>query len=164
MSAGDDKPADKPPPGPPGALGPPGLRGKPPSRDGVRYDQRGNAVWQWAVDTGKHAIDSTSRLLKRLEVPGLSIEDDAKPGTKPGAKPDKPGGAGSSARPSRGPPGPPPRTSGHDPYGRRTDRPNPLAPPPPPPPAARAPGTTIRKPMTASPPRRSWWQRLFRRR
>jgi hypothetical protein len=154
MSAGDDKPADKPPPGPPGALGPPGARAKPPSRDGVEHDKRGNAVWQWAVDTGKHALDSTSRLLKRLEVPGLSIEDDEKPGAKPG----KTDAAGSSARPSRGPPGPPARTSGYDPYGRRTGRPNPLAPPA----ARQPPGAAARKPATASPPRRSWWQRLFR--
>jgi len=48
MATGDDKPGNKPPQGP---------------RDGVRHDSRGNAVWQWAVDTGKHAIDSTSRLL-----------------------------------------------------------------------------------------------------
>jgi len=44
---------------------------------GVRHDARGNAVWHWAVETGKHAIDSTSRLLKRLEVPGLKLEDEA---------------------------------------------------------------------------------------
>ena len=40
----------------------------------VQHDKRGNAVWQWAVDTGKHALDSTSALLRRLDLPGLSIE------------------------------------------------------------------------------------------
>ncbi len=41
---------------------------------GVQHDSRGNAVWQWAAESGRHLIDSTSRLLKRLDVPGLSVE------------------------------------------------------------------------------------------
>lgn len=41
---------------------------------GVRHDDRGNAVWQWAAESGRHLLDSTSRLLKRLEMPGLSLE------------------------------------------------------------------------------------------
>jgi hypothetical protein len=44
----------------------------------VRHDKSGRAIWEWAVDTGRHALDSTSRLLKRLEVPGLSVADEAK--------------------------------------------------------------------------------------
>lgn len=46
--------------------------GRPPG--GVQHDGRGNAVWQWAAESGRHVVDSTSRLLKRLEVPGLSVE------------------------------------------------------------------------------------------
>jgi len=45
----------------------------------VEHDKRGNAVWKWAVDSGRDMLDSTSKLLKRLEVPGLSID-----GTQPG--------------------------------------------------------------------------------
>ena len=155
MGAGDDKPEDKPRRAPPmTALGPPGSGKRANARDGVEYDKRGNAVWKWAVDTGKHAIDSTSRLLKRLEVPGLKLEGDDGPGLKPGARP----GAGAAPPPpvrsSRGPAGPPPRTAGHDPYGRPTSSANRNAPPP----------AAVRKPVTAPPPRRSWWQRLFRRR
>ncbi len=41
----------------------------------VVHDSRGNAVWQWVKDTGRHAIESTSALLKRLEVPELKVED-----------------------------------------------------------------------------------------
>jgi hypothetical protein len=41
----------------------------------VVHDERGNAVWDWLKDTGRMAIDSTSRLLKRLEVPELKVED-----------------------------------------------------------------------------------------
>lgn len=41
----------------------------------VVHDERGNAVWDWLKDTARIAIDSTSRLLKRLEVPELKVED-----------------------------------------------------------------------------------------
>ncbi len=41
----------------------------------VVHDERGNAVWDWVKDTARTAIDSTSRLLKRLEVPELTLED-----------------------------------------------------------------------------------------
>ena len=45
---------------------------KPPKVGRVRHDASGRAIWEWAAETGKHAIDSTSRLLKRLDLPGLS--------------------------------------------------------------------------------------------
>ena len=41
----------------------------------VVHDDRGNAVWDWIKDTTRSAIDSTSRLLKKLEVPELTMED-----------------------------------------------------------------------------------------
>ena len=41
----------------------------------VRHDERGNAVWDWVKDTSRNLIDSTSRLLKRLEEPQLKVED-----------------------------------------------------------------------------------------
>ena len=41
----------------------------------VVHDSRGNAVWQWVKDTGRHAIESTSALLKKLEIPDLKVED-----------------------------------------------------------------------------------------
>jgi hypothetical protein len=41
----------------------------------VVHDERGNAVWDWLKDTARIAVDSTSRLLRRLEVPELKIED-----------------------------------------------------------------------------------------
>jgi hypothetical protein len=40
----------------------------------VRHDERGNAVWDWIKDTGRHALESTSRLLKKLETPQLKVE------------------------------------------------------------------------------------------
>jgi hypothetical protein len=42
----------------------------------VVHDQRGNAVWDWLKETGRNAIESTSRLLRKLEAPGLKMEDE----------------------------------------------------------------------------------------
>ena len=41
----------------------------------VVHDERGTAVWDWLKQTGRSAIESTSRLLKKLEVPELEVED-----------------------------------------------------------------------------------------
>jgi len=41
----------------------------------VRHDERGNAVWDWLKDTGRNALEATSRLLKKLEAPDLQMED-----------------------------------------------------------------------------------------
>jgi hypothetical protein len=41
----------------------------------VVHDERGNAVWDWVKQTSRAAIDSTSVLLKKLELPGLKLED-----------------------------------------------------------------------------------------
>lgn len=52
----------------------------PPSKDAagkVVHDERGNAVWNWVVETGRIFIGSTSRLLKKLETPELKVEDDS---------------------------------------------------------------------------------------
>lgn len=49
--------------------------GKPKASGRVRHDAGGRAVWEWAVDSGRHAIDSTSRLLKRLDLSGLHLLD-----------------------------------------------------------------------------------------
>jgi len=70
----------------------------------VHHDRHGRAIWQWAIDTGKHALDSTSALLKRLDVPGLKVEEDRSPFSQH----NDPG----EAAPSE-----PPRQSGYDPYG-----------------------------------------------
>lgn len=54
-------------------------RSKPSGR--VRHESGGRAVWEWAVESGKHAIDSTSALLKKLDLSGLRLVDDRKKGT-----------------------------------------------------------------------------------
>jgi hypothetical protein len=83
----------------------------------VKHDASGRAIWEWAVDTGRHALDSTSRLLKRLDMPGLSILDDEKDkkraeeeakrsdrdaGFNPYGEVDPPPGAGSATPPEPG--------------------------------------------------------------
>jgi hypothetical protein len=49
------------------------ARGGPSGR--VRHDERGVAVWDWAVASGEFASLSTTRALKKLEVADLKIED-----------------------------------------------------------------------------------------
>jgi hypothetical protein len=105
---------------------------------GVRHDSRGNAVWQWAVDSGKQALDSTSRLLKRLDVPGLKLEGDT------AAKPD--------------------RQAGYNPYGATTGAARPGAVPPAAARAAAAKPAAATKPGAGKASAPSLWQRLFRRR
>lgn len=39
----------------------------------IVHDERGNAVWNWG-EKGRSGTESTSTMLKRLEVPDLSVE------------------------------------------------------------------------------------------
>jgi hypothetical protein len=78
------------PPTPAGAPRPPATAGRdkaggvtatsaPASKGGAQgrvvHDERGNAVWDWLKETGRIAIESTSRLLRKLEIPELKVED-----------------------------------------------------------------------------------------
>jgi hypothetical protein len=57
---------------PPRAQANPGQSGQ---RTGkVVHDERGNAVWDWLKQTGRNAIESTTRMLKKLESPELEVE------------------------------------------------------------------------------------------
>jgi hypothetical protein len=59
----------------PGAVGP-GAQTPPAGTTGkVVHDDRGNAVWDWVKETSRAAIENTSRLLRKLEVPELEVED-----------------------------------------------------------------------------------------
>jgi hypothetical protein len=53
----------------------------------ISHDARGNAVWQWGSGAIRQTLDSTSKMLRRLEVPGLELLDDPKPGDKPAVDP-----------------------------------------------------------------------------
>jgi hypothetical protein len=43
----------------------------------VKFDDRGNAVWEWAVTTGSFATDISTSRLKKLENHTLALADDA---------------------------------------------------------------------------------------
>jgi hypothetical protein len=131
---------------------------------GVKHDSRGNAVWQWAADTGRHAIDSTSRLLKRLDVPGLKIDEDDRPAKAPPPL-HKPGLVVAPDERDRRPRAPDPG-GGYDPYGgmgaRVVKRPSQAAKQAASKPAAAGPGAApaVRTPAAAPAPRPTLWQRL----
>ena len=41
----------------------------------VRHDDRGNAVWDWAMDTGMFNTLSSSAILRRLDVSELKMQE-----------------------------------------------------------------------------------------
>ena len=43
----------------------------------VKFDDKGNAVWEWAVATGSYAREVSTPQLQQLEHPALSIAEDA---------------------------------------------------------------------------------------
>lgn len=56
---------------------------KKPASGHVRHEPGGRAIWEWAVESGRHAVDSTSRLLKKLELSSMTLMgDDARPWQK----------------------------------------------------------------------------------
>jgi hypothetical protein len=66
----------KPTPAPKPGAAPASSKGTPEERPAGRvvHDDRGNAVWDWVKETGRVCIESTSAMLKRLEIPGLKME------------------------------------------------------------------------------------------
>ena len=49
----------------------------------VKFDDRGNAVWEWSVNTGVFGREASTSRLKKLEHPALSLVDDAPPTPTP---------------------------------------------------------------------------------
>jgi hypothetical protein len=43
----------------------------------VKFDDRGNAIWEWSVTTGAFSADVSTSRLKKLENPTLSLAEDA---------------------------------------------------------------------------------------
>jgi hypothetical protein len=75
----------------------------------VKFDDRGNAVWEWQVATGAFGVEVSTQRLQKLEHPALSIADDAPTpfetvranplGTKKGYDPYDSGKLGKKAEP-----------------------------------------------------------------
>ena len=77
----------------------------------VKFDDRGNAVWEWSIATGAFGREVSTERLHRLEHPALSIAEDAPTpsetvranplGTKKGYDPYDSGKLGKSTAPPR---------------------------------------------------------------
>jgi hypothetical protein len=77
----------------------------------VKFDDRGNAVWEWSIATGAFGREVSTERLQRLEHPALSIADDAPTpfetvranplGTKTGYNPYDSGKLGKAAPPAK---------------------------------------------------------------
>lgn len=105
---------------------------KQPQPGQVKHDDRGNAVWQWAADSARSAIVSTSQLIRKLDVSNLSLESDGEHGHESAAV---------------SPEEKKPRARGGDPYASNAGAQR----------RSSVPATT-RQP---NPPRLSWWKRLL---
>ena len=114
-----------------------------PQRSGrVRHEPGGKAVWEWAVESGRQALDSTSRLLKKLDISSLRlVGDEEKAWEKKGLElppDDAPPGSNDPPRSFGSPPEKDPAAArGFNPYdtrtptGRGVGRQKPAAPPKP---------------------------------
>jgi hypothetical protein len=77
----------------------------------VKFDERGNAVWEWQLQTGAFGVEVSTQRLQKLEHPALSIADDAPTpfetvrsnplGTKKGYDPYDSGKLGKKAPPAK---------------------------------------------------------------
>jgi hypothetical protein len=72
-TAATRRPAD--PMAPLAAPAPAPVSGREPGR--VKFDDRGNAIYEWSIKTGEFAKDSATSRLKKLENPSLSLAEDA---------------------------------------------------------------------------------------
>jgi hypothetical protein len=61
----------------------------------IAYDERGNSVWEWQLETGVYSRDISTQRLKKLDLNDLSIADTAIGQRPPGLDPARgrlPGG------------------------------------------------------------------------
>jgi hypothetical protein len=74
----------------------------------VGYDERGNSVWEWQLETGVYSRDVSTQKLRKLELGDLSIAETATHKRPPGL-------GGSGPQKSAAPPAPKPG-GGFNPY------------------------------------------------
>src|SRR5450755_3830196 len=77
MSAENSKPTAKPDADGAAKASGPAKDGDAKSTGRVKFDEKGNAVWEWAIATGAFGREVSTERLQKLEHPALSIADDA---------------------------------------------------------------------------------------
>src|ERR1700723_657654 len=77
MSSDGPKSAAKPAPTGPAELSQKKDAGREKTTGRVKFDDRGNAVWEWQLETGSFGLDVSTQRLQKLANPTLSIADDA---------------------------------------------------------------------------------------
>lgn len=55
----------------------------------ITYDERGNSVWEWKLETGVYSRDINTQRLKKLDLNDLSIAETAEHQRPPGLGADK---------------------------------------------------------------------------
>ena len=116
MSRDNSKPSDKPDADGIGKASPqnadPEIDARSNGRTGrVKFDDRGNAIWEWSIATGAFGREISEERLQRLEHPALSLAEDAPTpaetvranplGTKKGYNPYDSGKLGKPSAPAR---------------------------------------------------------------
>jgi len=78
MSKEPPKPTTKPGAAGANSRGPsPSPRPAPKQTGRVQFDDRGNAIWEWSLATGKFGHEVSTARLQKLEHPALSLAEDA---------------------------------------------------------------------------------------
>jgi len=68
----------------------------------VKHDDRGNAIWEWAMATGAINIDSATHRLRKLDVSSLSLADEVPVAAPPKSySPYDSDGSGKKAAPQK---------------------------------------------------------------
>jgi hypothetical protein len=68
----------------------------------VKHDDRGNAIWEWAMATGAINIDSATHRLRKLDVSSLSLADEVPVAASPKSySPYDSDGSGKKAAPQK---------------------------------------------------------------
>jgi hypothetical protein len=111
VNGNNTKPSDKPDDDGAGKASSPDTQADTKGTGRVKFDDRGNAVWEWSLSTGAFGHEVSTERLQKLEHPALSIADDAPTpfetvranplGTKKGYDPYDSGKLGKAPAPPR---------------------------------------------------------------